>query len=144
MAVPLGTVALAVGGGVLIKLAWDKFFGKKVENLMAPLPGATTGAMVTTMVPNQAYVLDALVDSASFASNDPQNNAQPIADALASSGMTPLARPQPRDPQQTAAFQAKQPSRWMAIFRWTGTGAMPGAVPGFVKQFNIYGVPAGV
>lgn len=141
----IGQIIAAIGGGILLKLGWDKFFGaNKVAQLTAPLPGAAPGAMITSMVSGQAYVLDALLDSASFASNDPQNNAQPIADALGSQGMTPLAPPQPRDPAQFAAFQQKQPSRWMMIFRWGGGGAFPGAMPGFVKQFNIYGVPSGV
>lgn len=145
MAAPLGTIIAALVGGILVKLGWDKFHEGAAQNLMKPLPGGAPQAQVTVLQNGRAYVADMLVDSASFASPDPQNSAQGIADGLGSIGMSFMGMPpQPRDPTQTALFQQKQPSRWMYIFRWTGSGPTPGAMPGFVKQVNFYDVPAQV
>src|SRR5258708_2544909 len=131
MAAPLGTIAAAILGGVLVKMGWDRLIAK--PSLLGNLPGGTPAAQTTVLTPGQTYAADMLIDSAAFPTLDPQNNAQTIADGFKQVGAEAVSPPQPRDAVDTAKFQNRQPSRWVMLFHWNGPGAFPGALPGYVK-----------
>ena len=134
--------AAAVGAG--LTKAYDSYKAKKIQGALAPLPGGQPQAQVTVLQPDRVYSADMLVDPSGFATKDPQNNAQPIADAFGQIGATVLVPPQPRDPSNASLFQQGKPARMFTIFRWNGQPGMPGALPGFVKQINFYDLPAAI
>ena len=135
-------LAIAAALGAAGMRLVDKFRAAKIQSAMAPLPGGQPSAQVTVLQNGRPYIADMLIDPSGFPTKDPQNNAQPIADALGSVGMAVMTPPQPRTSAETAKFQQNQPARMFAIFRWTNADGAPGALPGFVKQVNFYDVPS--